>query len=260
MGLVFITYLGILRFAKWFGNTGFAKIFASAKRSFRTSAALLIGGDTVHVVVKTGRGIQDSGENSGSATIDRRNDQFSTNVGFEAKTVTVPSDVDVHPCKEIIVEADEEFKLRDGCQSIQKEGHRPDPPAAEVPRVVPKQSDLPRRPDPPVVEDGNTPIKAQKEETNMDNYPKITDHFQRVAATTKEDGNYLLGSNGKEEEVDVSCGTASQSLRFAAPTNFAEHPVRLLVWVPTLPNLPCCHNISANSVDGMACRTTPMTT
>ena len=60
----------------------------------------------------------------------------------------------------------------------------------------------------------------------MDNYPKITDHFQRVAATSKEDGNYLLGSNGKEEEVNVSCGTASQSLRFTAPTNFAEHPVR----------------------------------
>ena len=142
MGLVFSTYLDTSRFAKWFGDTGFAKKFTSARRSFRTSAALLIGGDTVHVVVKTGRGIQYSGENSGSATIDRRNDQFFTNVGFEAKTVTVPSDVDVQLCNEIIVEADEEFKLSDGRAKTQKEGSRPDPPAAEEPRVVPEQSNL----------------------------------------------------------------------------------------------------------------------
>ena len=93
----------------------------------------------------------------------------------------------------------------------------------------------------------------------MDNYPKITDHLRRVFATTKEDDNKLLGSNGKEEEINVSCGTAGQSLRFAAPTNLAEHPVRPPgsgSKPPEPPNLP--HGFSNQSGRYAFC-TTPRT-
>lgn len=62
----------------------------------------------------------------------------------------------------------------------------------------------------------------------------------------------LLGSNGQEEEwtavvepsslpeekMDASCGATNHSLRFAAPTNFAEHPVCPTGPRPLPPMLP----------------------
>ena len=127
MDLVFLLLLDTLGIAKAFGNKGggtsFAEYFNLVSRSLHMSAALLIGGNTVHVVKKTGQGIHSNlGVNSGRATTRGKNNQPFTNKDYDAEPAVGLSNVNVQQHKGHDVEADGTPQFHDGHHNLREEG------------------------------------------------------------------------------------------------------------------------------------------
>ena len=122
MGLVLLSYLGTLGFAKANDNRGFTEDSSLIIRSSGLKAALLNGVDTFHVAKKTGWGIQKLGEFLKWATIRRQNDQSFNNFDYDAEPAVGLSNVNVQQHKGHDVKADGTPQFHDGRHDLWEEG------------------------------------------------------------------------------------------------------------------------------------------